>query len=209
MSWFKKFRHNRWTKAASKLNLVHVFTQEGSRYYRFPKETNMPLDRFSMSMALMERLSSGLSGNEMSMILDSFDKALAAGVSNPKNASVIATLVNIIRERQDTVIHKDLLINIAATWIIREDEDPYTINADIHNEKIKTFESMCNGGAHDFFTRLGIEPLIPLMTMSANDFQTLWDYNVVQQRQLVKALTHLDSVLTTERPKRERVLKVS
>ena len=32
-------------------NLVEVFTHEGHTYYRFPKEVNLPLERFSMSMS--------------------------------------------------------------------------------------------------------------------------------------------------------------
>ena len=201
-------RFNRWNQKQSPYNLVKVFTQEGYNYLRFPKETNMPLERFSMSMALLERLSSGISGSEMDGILDGMEKALAAGLTNPKNAALVATYIHIIRERQDTIIHQDILLNIAATWIIRDDEDPTIINGDIHKEKLEVFEKMCSGGAHDFFTRLGIEPLLPLMSMSPEDFKKLWEYNVEAQRNLIKALTHLDSVQDTERPKRPRELKL-
>lgn len=204
--WLRLF--NRWNQRQSSYNLVNVFTQDGFKYLRFPKETNMPLERFSMSMALLERLSSGISGSEMELILDGMEKALSAGLSIPKNAALVATYIHIIRERQDTIIHRDILLNIAATWIIRDDEDPTIINNDIHKEKLEVFEKMCNGGAHDFFTRLGIEPLIPLMSMSPTDFQKLWEYNVEAQRNLKRALTHLDSAHDTERVKRPRELKV-
>jgi hypothetical protein len=146
-----------------------------------------------MVMALMERLSSGLSGNELNLILEKMDLALSAGLSNPKNAALIATYIHIIRERNDTVIHRDILINLAATWLVRDDENPSVINVDIHKEKVNQFDAMCKEGSHDFFTQIGIEPLMPLLTMSPNDFQTLWDHNVVQQDSLIKALTQLDS----------------
>jgi len=201
-------RYNRWNKKQSSYNLVKVFTKDGYNYLRFPKETNMPLERFSMSMALLERLSSGISGSEMEGILEGMEKALAAGLTNPKNAALVATYIHIIRERQDTIIHRDILLNIAATWILRDDEDPNIINNDIHKEKLDVFEAMCSGGAHDFFTRLDIEPLIPLMSMSAEDFKKLWEYNLEAQRNLIKALTHLDGVHDTERPKRPRELKL-
>jgi hypothetical protein len=201
-------RFNRWSTKQSSYNLVKVFTQDGYNYLRFPKETNMPLERFSMSMALLERLSSGISGSEMEGILEGMEKALAAGLSNPKNAALVATYIHIIRERQDTIIHRDLLLNIAATWIIRDDEDPTIINNDIHKEKLEVFEKMCKEGSHDFFTRLAIEPLTPLMSMSPEDFQKLWEYNVQAQRNLIKALTHLDSVQEPERVKRPRELKL-
>ena len=201
-------RFNKWSNNQKSYNLTKVFTQDGYNYLRFPKETNMPLERFSMSMALLERLSSGISGSEMEGILTGMEKALSAGLSNPKNAALVATYIHIIRERQDTIIHRDILLNIAATWIIREDEDPTIINNDIHNEKLKVFEAMCNGGVHDFFTRLAIEPLIPLMSMSAEDMQKLWVYNKEAQRNLIKALTHLDSVQEPERVNRPRELKI-
>ena len=201
-------RYNRWSNKQTSYNLVKVFTQDGYNYLRFPKETNMPLERFSMSMALLERLSSGISGSEMEGILEGMEKALAAGLTNPKNAALVATYIHIIRERQDTIIHRDLLLNIAATWIIRDDEDPTIINNDIHKQKLDVFEKMCKEGSHDFFTRLGIEPLIPLMSMSAEDMQKLWEYNLEAQRNLIKALTHLDSVQEPERVKRPRELKL-
>ena len=195
---------NKWEAKQTTLNLVKVFTHDGHGYLRFPKEVNMPLERFSMSMALLERLSSGLSGKEMESILNEMEKALSAGLGNPKNAALMATYIHIIRERQDSVIHRDLLLNIAATWVIRDDEDPYIINPDIHKEKLDVFEAMCKEGSHDFFTRLGIEPLTPLMSMSAEDFQTLWEHNVQQQRKLVAALTLLDTHRDTGRTKPKR-----
>jgi hypothetical protein len=146
-----------------------------------------------MVMALMERLSSGLSGNELNLILEKMEIALSAGLSNPKNAALIATYIHIIRERNDTVIHRDILINLAATWLVRDDENPNVINVDIHKEKVNKFDAMCKEGSHDFFTQIGIEPLMPLLTMSPEDFQTLWEHNVVQQELLIKALNQLDS----------------
>lgn len=203
--WLHLF--NRWHKTHQKFNLIKIFTEDGLDYLRFPKEVNMPLERFALSMGLLERLSSGLSGSEMESILTEMEKALGAGLSNPKNAAVVANYINIIRERQNTVIHKDLLLNIAATWVIREDEDPYIINADIHKEKLNVFEKMCNGGAHDFFTRLGIEPLTPLMSMSPDDFQKLWEYNTMAQKKLIIQLEHLSSHLDTGPKKLKKELK--
>ena len=200
--------YNKWNSKHTSYNMVKVFNKDGYTYLRFPKETNMPLERFSMSMALLERLSSGISGSEMEGILEGMEKALAAGLTNPKNAALVATYIHIIRERQDTIIHRDILLNIAATWIIRDDEDPTIINNDIHKEKLVVFEAMCKEESHDFFYRLGIEPLIPLMSMSPEDFKKLWEYNLEAQRNLIKALTHLDGVHDTERPKRPRELKL-
>ena len=181
--------------------MVELFKHEGHTYYRFPKELNLPLERFSMSMSLMERISSGLSGAEMERILAGMERALSAGLSNPKNAAVVATYIHVIRERQNTVIHRDLLLNLAATWVVREDEDPGQIDPDIHQQKLTLFEGMCKEASHDFFTKLDIDPLMPLLTMSPQDFQILWEYNVEAQRKLTQALTHLNTHLDTGRKK--------
>jgi hypothetical protein len=174
-------------------NLVEVFKHGGHTYYRFPKEVNMPLERFAMSMTLLERLSSGLSGSEMDRILNEMEKALANGLSNPKTAALMGAYIHVIRERQNTVIHRDLLLNIAATWIIRADENPAVINPDVHQQKLTLFEELSKGAAHDFFYRLGIEPLMPLFNISPEEFQTLWEYNTVEIRKLSEALRQLSS----------------
>lgn len=181
--------------------MVELFKLDGHTYYRFPKELNLPLERFSMSMSLMERISSGLSGSEMEKILAGMERALSAGLSNPKNAAVVATYIHVIRERQGTVIHRDLLLNLAATWVVRDDEDPGQIDPDIHQQKLTLFEGMCKEASHDFFTKLDIDPLMPLLTMSPQDFQILWEYNVEAQRKLIQALTHLNTHLDTGRKK--------
>jgi hypothetical protein len=180
-------------KPKTTYNLVEVFKHERHTYYRFPKEVNMPLERFAMSMSLLERLSSGLSGSEMEKILGEMEKALAAGLSNPKTAALMGAYIHVIRERQNTVIHRDLLLNIAATWIIRGDENPAEINPDIHQQKLTLFEELSKGGAHDFFYSLGIEPLMPLFNISPEELQQLWEYNTVQIRKLTDLLRQLSS----------------
>jgi hypothetical protein len=153
----------------------------------------MPLERFAMSMTLLERLSSGLSGSEMDKILNEMEKALAAGLSNPKTAALMGAYIHVIRERQNTVIHRDLLLNIAATWIIRDDENPAVVNPDVHQQKLTLFEELSKGAAHDFFYNLGIEPLMPLFNISPEEFQTLWEYNTVEVQKLHEALRQLSS----------------
>ncbi|MFN7912350.1 MAG: hypothetical protein ACK5QC_11000 [Bacteroidota bacterium] len=157
-----------------------------------------------MALGLMERISSGLSGAEMEQILEGMEKALAAGLSTPKNAAVVAGYIHVIRERQNSVIHRDLLLNFAAVWVVRDDEDPTIVNADIHQSKLEVFDAMCKEASHDFFSQLHITPLLPLLTMSPQELQTLWEYNIVAQRQLMESLTMLDSHQTTGQKRSRR-----
>lgn len=196
-----KYLNKRHREGVVRYNLVKLFTENGFTYSRFPKEVNMPLERFAMSMALLERLSCGLSGEEMDSILTEMEKEVASGLSNPKSSARVAAFIHVIRERQNSVVHKEILLNIAATWIVRDDEDPHTINAEIHSEKVSAFEKMCSGGAHDFFTRMGIEPLMPLISISPEEFQMLWEYNVQAQRKLTQMIESITFHRTEEQKK--------
>lgn len=188
----------------SPYKLQFLFNHKGQAYYKFPKETNMPLERFANVLKLMEMLSCGLSGSEMNSILENMERAISAGLSNPKNAGIVSTYVNVIRERQDMVVHRDLLLNIAATFILRDDEKPEIINPDIHKEKLEAFEQMSKEAPHDFFLLAAIEPLMPLLTMSPQEFKELWEYNTVQIQALKKALTLLDTRLDSGQAKRKK-----
>lgn len=205
MNFLPKFLRRKSKAASTDYKLQLLFEKDGHKYYRFPKETNLPMERFSQSLALLEMLSCGLSGKEMERILSAMETAIAAGLSNPKNAGIVSTYVHIIRERQDNIIHRDLLLNIAATWIVRDDENPSIINKDIHDAKLATFEAMCGEASHDFFTLADIDPLMPLLTMSPQEFQQLWEYNTVQIQSLNKALTLLDSHRDSGRRKQKNV----
>ena len=193
----EKFSYEQDTRS----KLVLAFEHEGHKYYRFPNELSLPFYRFTNSMMLLERLSSGMSGSEMDKVLDVMEKALAKGLSIPKNASVVATCIHVLRERQQTVIHKDLLLNIACVFTVRDDESATgELNPHIHEEKLKVFELLAEKeGEHGFFISLSIERLKPLLSMSPSDFNELWKHNEAQMHVLTSQLGMLTSRLEQKR----------
>ena len=98
-----------WGSKKTTHNLVEVFTHEGHTYYRFPKEVNLPLERFSMSMSLLERLSSGVSGAEMELILGEMEKALGAGINPAPNALLISSYLFVVRTKKQQQFEHQLL----------------------------------------------------------------------------------------------------
>ena len=206
MKWKNKF-----VKALSQIfsrpakhrnqSMVFLFEKDGHKYYKFPKNTNLPLDRFSEMMALQELLSSGLSGSEVEKILEVMEKAIHSGLANPQNSAVISTCVHLIRQRKSNIVHRDLLLNIAAIWIVRDDEPIESITLDIHKSKLEVFERMTKEDSHGFFTSLELPLLVPLVSMSPTDFKELWENNANQMRTLTQQLTLLDSNLVTSSPK--------
>lgn len=181
--------------------LVLAFEHDGHKYYRFPNELSLPFYRFTNSMMLLERLSSGTSGAEMDKILEVMEKAVSKGLSIPKNASVVATCIHALRERHTTVIHKDLLLNIACIFTVRDDEAATgELNPHIHEDKLKVFESLAEKeGEHGFFISLSIERLKPLLNMSQKDFSELWSHNEAQMKVLNEQMGVLSSRLEQKR----------
>lgn len=138
-----------------KSKLQFIFEHDGRKYYKLDNKVNLPFNRFVLVMSLLERLSSGLSGKDMSMALDTLEKYLNKGIAHPNSAAKIGAIVSILRERQQNVIHKDLMLNIVAVMTFRDDESIMDdMNQTIMKEKLKVFESLCdNEGAYNFFCR--------------------------------------------------------
>lgn len=197
----KAKRYNHETEVKDKL--IFAFESEGHKYYRFPNELSLPFYRFANAMMLLERLSSGLSGSEMDKVLDVMEKSLAKGLSVPKNAATVAACIHAMRERQESVIHKDILINIAAIWTVRDDETATgELNPKIHEQKCELFERLAEKeGEHGFFISLAIERLHPLLSMSAQDFNDLWKHNTAQMSILNNQMQFLSSQLDKGRQK--------
>lgn len=175
--------------------LVLAFEDGDTKYYRYPTELSLPFSRFIEVMGLLERLSSGLSGAEMEKVLVVMEDALSKGLKTPKNAVTVAGCIHALREMQSNVIHKDLLLNIAAICVIRGDESATgVVNPKIHQQKIEVFERLAEKeGEHGFFISLSIERLNPLLNMSAKDFKELWNSNSVRLSTLSKKIQLLTS----------------
>jgi len=201
LSIFKRKPKKRNIEGELRDKLVFAFEAEGHKYYRFPNELSLPFYRFTNSMMLLERLSSGLSGSEMEKVLEIMEKALSKGLTIPKNASTVATCIHALRERQTSVIHQDLLINLASIWTVRDDEQVTgELNPKIHEQKCELFERLAHEeGEHGFFISLSIERLKPLLSMSEKDFKELWNHNKAQVRTLTNQMDFLSKHLDTKR----------
>lgn len=182
--------------------LVFLFKADGHSYYRFPKDLNLPFARFAEMLALQELLGSGLSGQETEKILSAMEGAIHSGLSNPKNAAVMSACVNLIRQRKDGIVHQDLLINIAALNIVRDDEPVEAVTVPIHNAKCDLFKRMAGEDSHGFFTLMDLPVLIPLLQMSPQDFKELWENNATQSKILADQLNFLNSRLEQSKPQR-------
>lgn len=179
-------------------NLIYVLTGLDERkYFRFKKELGLPLDRNAMNSDLLDEMSWGASAKEQENIIDTAEKAIHAGLSNPKNSAVATACLQLIRARRGTV-HRDIILNIIGVWLIAEDEDPYAIDFDIHTRKVEMFEKMSKENAHAFFLSTSLEVLKPFTSIQPNDLNELLIASIQEQRAVKKLLNSLASRITSE-----------
>ena len=79
---------------------------------------------------------------------------------------------------ENLMFHPELLCELAACSLIREDEDCTVINDVIHKEKVAMF--MRQGGTADFFTKTGVISLFPDAELLLQKSAELWAAHIQQ-----------------------------
>ena len=139
----------------------------GKKYYGFPDNISLPEDRWSQLQDFLTWLSNGLTAETLTKLISKAEKAIEDGIvkmadSKRPNAIKIAAILNEIKTRQDMIRPNELLYNIIAVQLIREDEDPLVFNNNIHREKVDQFEFERLEG-NNFFLQL-------------REFVTVWSF---------------------------------
>ena len=194
MKWFRK-------KAISSPlsdKLTHLFRgSDGHDYYGFKIDSDLPLRRFEVQLMLLEHMRAGLTGEEVMNILQQIDTMTAHLLTSSEAdrviyAAKISTLTTICRARMSNTFHHDLLVAMAAVWIVRDDENPLEFSDKINSEKIKFFSAECEGdSAFAFFQRTGFAGLQSYMRLSEDEFKELWSNSQTQHRILADSIEKL------------------
>lgn len=124
----------------------------GRRYYGFPSTVDLPLERYARLREFLSWLSSGVTGEELSKLLDAADAALTAGIKNGKNASRIGLVISELRDRANLVLHHELLVHFLAVQLIREDERAEVFDGALHREKVADLLQESRDGNPFFFS---------------------------------------------------------
>lgn len=183
---FDLFPKKRMVTAIPHSKLELCFTDsKGKKYYKFPEDMSLPLERFGKLQEYMMWMSAGLTSNELDLLLDEADKALTEGLTQKKNASKIGFIISQIRDRKSMVIHTELLYNFMAVQTVREDEAAEVVNNAIHLDKVNQFkEETKNGKTYFFFHSLGLKKLNDLFNMSEAEWNKFWEESMELQRVL-------------------------
>lgn len=175
--------------------LEFAFTDSnGIKYYKFPENLSLPIERFGQLNKYMMWMVRGLCGDELKEMIDDCDKYLADGLLQKKNAAKIGYILTQMRERENMVIHTEILYNFIAVQLVREGEPVEFFNNKIHLEKIDAFKDECKKGkTYDFFLRIGLKKLSDMYNMSEEEWNTLWQESELKQEALKRMLHDMRS----------------
>ena len=174
-------------------NMDKAFVDSSGKIYYLPKnDFDYPIERVKEIHKRLKRVDSGLSDTELQRLLDVMKKALNGG-KNP-DIGRIGYAIAEFELRKEIWIHEDLWFDILALKYVREDEKPYLVDWNIHEEKIKQFRKDSQGGLYDFFYKMGLMSCIPFLEKLEPD----WDAYMDESQATMKAMNKMNELYLTD-----------
>lgn len=159
---------------------VDFVDDEGRKYYRYKQDYKMPIQRAQYVDSLKVNYLLTWSQVEQS----EFDKKLESWIrtiekkpnfqSWYKQMAEISKLIEEKQKRQGQIIQTDILIELVACLLIREDEDPFEVNSQILAQKVETFKKKIN---FQFLKQRHILEVIGLSEITEQQYNQLWEYS--------------------------------
>lgn len=179
----------------------------GVQYYGFPGDMQLPIERHGRAKDYLTFMAAGLTDKESGKIADAMDSLLMNGLKTGKNAAKFGLLIEELRNRSTLCLHQELLYNYIAVLLIREDEEPTTVNEDIHKEKVIQFKKETEGGSYFFFRVPELKNLTWLWNLSEDEWRQQWQ-NFQNQTQKLEAvlkisLSDIESKKAGKTPKKD------
>jgi len=138
-------------------NLYHKFTdKKGRKYYTFASGT-MPFVRYQQQREFHRWLQIGQSEAEYLGLIDHGAASLTKGV---KGLTTVSKVMNELKFRVNT-IRPQLVYQMMAVSIVREDENPLGFHKEIQDEKVEMIEKDMTEDMQFFFA---LKPLMPLLS---------------------------------------------
>ena len=99
---------------------------DGKVYYRFTgSSTIIPLERMGKMQDFLTMMSAGLDEKELTALIDVANGELAMALAGKKADVIkIGAVLNQIKERQQMILHDQLMWQFMAVQLVREDEPP-------------------------------------------------------------------------------------
>lgn len=189
-------------------DLEYAFTDyEGKRYYAF-KSLHMPPVREAVKNEFIIWLAKGLTGEQEDEIIELMDEALADGLNtlvNKKfiNATRIGACIAELKMRRG-VDNVEVIYNLLAIGVVREDESPCTFDSEKHEAKVQQFLKDAEGENRFFFRMIELSRYLESLSISEESWTSTLDaYKAIQKRHehVLETLSSSKELDLTESPK--------
>ena len=201
MSLFKKiFGKQPIKKGNWKGNCNYIAKMGGYKFYAYKSVDLMPIHRHSLITDLLQQNAKKLTKNEQGILIDGLVEYCQKMVNtyNEKKRveyidSILWCALELKGRNDELMFHPELMLEIVAYSVIREDEDPVRINDEIHQEKMDLFKK--EGGDIPFYLQVGLAELFPNWSGSIKQSKELLALHnqIIEKRNLTyKKLTGLD-----------------
>lgn len=176
--------------------LEYRFTDSnGKKYYGFTSKMGLPLSRFGRLQDFLSVLSRNIDGTTLRDLIEIAEKEIEKGVqriSENKNAGLvkIGAILYEIKERESKIKSVQLLYNVAAVQLVREDENPDVFNEKIHQEKVEQILREEDNENFFFFRLPELKKLFDSLTMSKEEWraylrESTKELNILQEKKKI------------------------
>lgn len=162
MRWFKKKSKAEKRDDFSKMEVAFT-DSNGVKYYKYLKDLDIPIIRFSHLQVYIQEMAAGFNRNEIELFLTALETALAGTekTEGKPDIGMMGWLLKEMRMRKDVLAHEEVLFWMVAALYIREDQNPAVWDEEIEEQKIKQFKLDSQGGLYGFFYGAGLSKYMP------------------------------------------------
>lgn len=167
---------------------------DGKVYYRFTgSSTIIPLERMGKMQDFLTMMSAGLDEKELTALIDVANGELALALAGKKADVVkIGAVLSQIKERQQMILHDQLMWQFMAVQLIREDEPAAKFVQKIHDEKVEALQQLYyQHPDYAFFQTPELRLLNELLRCSPQDWETLLVSSIRERDRLKRMISYL------------------
>lgn len=161
------------------------------KFYKFTDKMALPLERWAhlnKYLALYER---GLSGEALDELLDAMEQAIEDGITNPKkkSAAKIGAIIHQMRWRKGMIVPTELLYNILAVQLVREDENIEAFDNEMQMKKVEQLKIEVEKFGCGFFLPFKeLKKLYDFSTMSGSEWEQYWNDCLLEEKAIKEAV---------------------
>lgn len=167
---------------------------DGKVYYRFTgSSTIIPLERMGKMQDFLTMMSAGLDEKELTALIDVANGELALALAGKKADVVkIGAVLSQIKERQQMILHDQLMWQFMAVQLVREDEPAARFVQKIHDEKVEALQQLYyQHPDYAFFQTPELRLLNELLRCSPQDWETLLVSSIRERDRLKRMISYL------------------